>query len=173
MGRSSECKLRLLLNTGEQSAMHWLTQSTAERFCLLALREQSLIDLHDLSTVEISVQLVDQEHMQALNLQYRGKDSPTNVLSFEADLPVFVDEDSDAGTLLVLGDLVLCESVVMQEASEQGKRLEDHWTHLLIHGTLHLCGHDHETAEQAEAMESLEIQLLSSLGIPDPYGIRE
>jgi probable rRNA maturation factor len=80
------------------------------------------------------------------------------------------DEQVDAG-LLLLGDLVLCPSVVAAEAAQQGKSEHQHWAHLLVHGTLHLCGHDHECAEEAQAMEAMEIQILSSLGIPDPYSV--
>src|SRR5690606_12322097 len=102
------------------------------------------------------------EESQALNLLYRGKDKPTNVLSFPCELPAGVD-------LPVLGDLVICQPVVNLEAAEQNKASEAHWAHMVIHGTLHLLGYDHEDDEEARVMESLETQLLTQLGYPRPY----
>jgi len=108
---------------------------------------------------EIAVRIVGVDEGQALNRQYRGKDHATNVLTFDyAREPV------------VLADLVLCGPVVEREAKEQGKALRDHYAHLLVHGTLHAQGWDHETGERdALAMEALEILLLASLGFANPY----
>ncbi|UPG95702.1 rRNA maturation RNase YbeY [Luteibacter aegosomatissinici] len=113
---------------------------------------------------EVAIRIVDAEEGQALNLQYRGRDYATNVLSFEADLPPGVD-------LPLIGDLVICAPVVAREAAEQGKKANDHWAHLTIHGTLHLLGYDHIVDAEAEAMEALETRVLAGLGIADPYTV--
>ena len=151
-----------------------LTEESIRRCCESALAAQSLLTLDSVTDIELSVQFVGPADMQALNLRYRGKDAPTNVLSFESGLPAFqVSDSADTGNLLALGDLVFCSDVVDDEASTQGKPGDHHWLHLFVHGTLHLCGYDHENSVDAETMESLEIQILSDLGIPDPYDIIE
>ncbi|MDD0838947.1 rRNA maturation RNase YbeY [Curvibacter sp. HBC61] len=108
---------------------------------------------------EIAVRIVDTEEGQQLNRAYRNKDYATNVLTFDyANDPV------------ILADLVLCAPVVAREAKEQGKTLQAHYAHLLVHGTLHACGYDHETNQRdALEMEALEILLLGSLGFANPY----
>jgi probable rRNA maturation factor len=111
---------------------------------------------------EVSVRIVDTEEGQALNLQYRGRDYATNVLSFPVELPPGVD-------LPLIGDLVICAPVVAREAAEQGKKPADHWAHLTVHGTLHLLGYDHIDEAEAETMEALETKILAGLGIADPY----
>ena len=113
------------------------------------------------------------EEVHALNREWRGKDKPTNVLSF----PMLEREDlldlAPDGPPEMLGDLALAHGTCAREASEKGISLEDHATHLLIHGLLHLAGHDHVDSDaQAEAMEALEIAALAKLGIADPYGDR-
>ncbi|EED31350.1 putative metalloprotease H16_A0526 [gamma proteobacterium NOR5-3] len=111
---------------------------------------------------EAALRIVDAKEMQQLNAQYRGKDRPTNVLSFPADLPADV-------TLDLLGDIVICAPVVQEEAATQGKPLAAHWDHMLIHGVLHLLGFDHESDAEATHMELLETQALATLGWPCPY----
>jgi len=111
---------------------------------------------------ELSVRLVDEREGAGLNREYRGVDRPTNVLSFPSGLPVL-------DGVALLGDLVFCPAVIASEARGQAKRLQDHWAHLIVHGTLHLLGHDHRDASEANAMEALEIRLLSATGIADPY----
>ena len=107
---------------------------------------------------EITIRLVDADEGQELNNEYRGKDYATNVLSFPYDTePV------------VMGDLVICPSVVAREASEQNKPLAAHYAHLTVHGMLHLQGWDHDNDDDAEAMENEEKEILAALGYPDPY----
>jgi probable rRNA maturation factor len=127
------------------------------------------------ATVEISVRLTTDAEVQTLNAQYRHKDKPTNVLSFpmvQADLLDTVGQNSDDGELL-LGDIVLAHGVCSAEAAEKGISVEAHATHLIVHGTLHLLGYDHLEDHEADAMEAIEIDALNSLGLADPYMIRE
>ncbi len=112
--------------------------------------------------VELVLRLVDEAESRELNRTYRGKDSPTNVLSFPFEAPAEVP-------LPLLGDLVICAPVVAREAREQGKALEAHWAHMVIHGLLHLLGYDHQTDEEAQSMESRERDLMQRLHFPDPY----
>ena len=125
--------------------------------------------------VEISVRLTTDDEVHALNRQYRGKDKPTNVLSFpmvQADLLETISQNSDDGEVL-LGDIVLAHGVCAAEAAERGISVEDHATHLMVHGVLHLLGYDHLEDGEAEAMEEIERQALHGLGIADPYLVRE
>lgn len=131
------------------------------RWCELALRQRQ-------GDSELTIRLVDEDEGRELNRTWRKKDYATNVLSFPADLP-----DGPDGTPLLdiplLGDLVVCVPVVEREANEQGKPVQAHWAHLVIHGCLHLLGYDHIEDEEAQEMEDLERQLLAELGHPDPY----
>jgi probable rRNA maturation factor len=111
---------------------------------------------------DLAVRLVGEREGRALNRHYRGQDHATNVLSFPADLPHGV-------TLPLLGDIVLCAPVVAREARTQGKELNAHYAHLTVHGVLHLLGFDHGKRRDAEAMELLEREILTTLGLPDPY----
>ncbi len=113
--------------------------------------------------VELTLRLVDEEESRALNRRYRGRDRATNVLSFPFEPPPGVPSR-------LLGDLVICAPVVAREAREQGKPAEAHWAHMVVHGILHLLGHDHQTPGEAEEMETLEIRILTELGFDDPYG---
>ena len=125
--------------------------------------------------VEISVRLTTDDEVRELNRQYRGKDKPTNVLSFpmiQPDLIDTVSQNSDDGEVL-LGDIVLAHGVCTTEATDKGVSVAEHATHLLVHGTLHLLGYDHQGDDEADAMEDIERQALASLGISDPYTVRE
>ncbi len=115
---------------------------------------------------EVSVRIVDAGEIHALNREYRGIDKPTNVLSF----PAGEVEGLPADVPRLLGDIVICAEVVRAEAAEQGKDVAAHWAHMLVHGALHLLGHDHETDAEAVEMEALEARILSNFGVPDPYG---
>ncbi|UAW99190.1 rRNA maturation RNase YbeY [Halopseudomonas nanhaiensis] len=118
--------------------------------------------LRDRPGHELTIRLVDEDESRTLNREYRDRDYPTNVLSFPADLPPELN-------IPLLGDLVVCVQVVQREALEQRKSAESHWAHMVIHGCLHLLGHDHIDDAQAEEMEEIERQLMAELGFPDPY----
>ena len=105
----------------------------------------------------LCIRIVGQQEGLELNERFRQQDRPTNVLAFEADEPT------------ILGDIAICAPVVAREAAEQGKRLADHYAHLVVHGVLHLKGMDHKTTAEAVAMETEEVRLLGGLGIADPY----
>ncbi len=111
---------------------------------------------------ELTIRLVAEEESQELNHEYRGKDKPTNVLSFPFEAPPEVPIE-------LLGDLIICAQVVQDESIEQGKTAEAHWAHMVVHGCLHLLGYDHIKDDEAEIMEDLERQILATLGYPDPY----
>jgi probable rRNA maturation factor len=126
-------------------------------------------------TIEISIRLTDDAEVQTLNKQYRQKDKPTNVLSFpmvQPDLLETMTQNSDDGEVL-LGDIVLAYGVCVAEAAERGIDPETHATHLIVHGVLHLLGYDHMDDAEADAMEEIERSALESLGIADPYLVRE
>lgn len=111
---------------------------------------------------ELTIRIVDEEESQELNHEYRGKDKPTNVLSFPFEAPAHVP-------IPLLGDLVICKQVVEREAIEQGKTLTAHWAHMTVHGCLHLLGYDHIDDEEAEEMEGIERIVMADLGFEDPY----
>jgi probable rRNA maturation factor len=150
-------------------------EALAERAVRAALSQssQAVIVESDVA-VEVSIRLADDAEVQGLNASFRGKDKPTNVLSFPMMQPDLIEaiENSDDGEVL-LGDIILAQETCAREALERGISLENHATHLIVHGTLHLLGHDHENDAEAQAMEIVEIRALETLGIDDPYGDRE
>ncbi|QKJ86373.1 rRNA maturation RNase YbeY [Paramixta manurensis] len=111
---------------------------------------------------EVTIRIVDEAESHHLNLTYRGKDKPTNVLSFPFEAPPGIE-------LPLLGDLVICRQVVEQEAQQQEKQPDAHWAHMVIHGSLHLLGYDHIDDDEAEEMEALETEIMLALGYSDPY----
>lgn len=111
---------------------------------------------------ELTLRIVNKAEGTELNLMWRQKNNPTNVLSFPSDLPPDVP-------ISLLGDIVVCAPVVTQEATEQHKLLEAHWAHLIVHGVLHLLGYDHIEDSEALHMENLEVHILHQLGYPNPY----
>ena len=138
-----------------------------KRAYLKKVIETTLRHIDTQSNCEIGIACVDMDESHKLNLEYRAKDKPTNVLSFPSDLP---DEMAAVLDSFPIGDLVICIPVVLQEAIEQSKTPIEHFTHMLVHGTLHLMGYDHETSdEDAEEMEALEIEILAKLGFDNPY----
>ena len=116
----------------------------------------------DPAAVEACIRVVEASESEALNRDYRDKNKPTNVLSFPAELVV---PDGDK----VLGDIVICDPVVRQEAQAQDKRVQDHYLHMVVHGMLHLYGYDHIDPAEADVMEDLEREILGGLGVADPY----
>ncbi|KTC49151.1 rRNA maturation factor, partial [Pseudomonas putida] len=150
----------LELDLQRASATPGPSDAEFRRWCELALRQRS-------ADSEMTIRLVDETEGRELNLTYRHKDYATNVLSFPADVP------DDLLDIPLLGDLVICVPVVEREAAEQGKALDAHWAHLVMHGCLHLLGYDHIDDDEAEEMEALERELLAELGHPDPYAADE
>ena len=120
---------------------------------------------HVEGSVEVSVRIVEVDEIRVLNRDYRQRDKATNVLSFPSGDIAGLPDDVPR----LLGDIVICADIVAAEALEQGKTLADHWAHMLVHGSLHLLGFDHEDDADAETMESLETTVLAGLGIADPY----
>jgi probable rRNA maturation factor len=106
--------------------------------------------------------MVNDAEMARLNRRFRGKAGPTNVLSFQIEVPAGVDTPH-------LGDIVICADVIRREAREQGKRVQAHWCHMVVHGVLHLLGYDHENERDGAIMERKETAILSRLGFPNPY----
>ncbi len=117
-----------------------------------------------LPRLPLTIRIVGAAESRKLNRTYRGKDKPTNVLSFPA-----LSSSAEPG-LQELGDLAICAPVVAREAREQGKNPRAHWAHMVVHGVLHLLGYDHEDDRDAEVMESREIKILSQFGYANPYG---
>jgi len=115
---------------------------------------------------EVTLRVVDARESEKLNAQYRGKRKPTNVLSFPFEVPPGI-------TMALAGDLVICAPVVEREAHDQGKTVQAHWAHMVIHGMLHLQGYDHIADDEAEVMEALETRILASFGFSDPYETEE
>lgn len=114
----------------------------------------------------VTIRIVDESESTELNSGFREKDKPTNVLAFPAGVPLLpelADEEQE------IGDLVICQAVVIREAAEQGKQAGDHFAHLAIHGSLHLAGYDHQDEAEASTMEALEVRVMQSLGFSDPY----
>lgn len=116
--------------------------------------------------VNVGIRVIDTKESADLNHNYRDKDYATNVLSFPADIPDAIAAELEE---IPLGDLAICAEVVEREAIEQGKPASAHWAHMVVHGTLHLHGYDHENDTEAEEMEALERRILAALGIDDPY----
>ncbi|MCW3838387.1 rRNA maturation RNase YbeY [Sphingomonas canadensis] len=127
------------------------------------------------AVIEVAVRFTSDEEVRILNRDYRQKDKPTNVLSFpmiEPDLLESVTMNTDDGEV-ILGDIVLAHGVCAREAAERGIPVQDHAAHLIVHGTLHLLGYDHQGDAEAEAMEAMEQAAMADLGLHDPYPVRE
>lgn len=121
------------------------------------------------TTTELSILLTDNAAIAELNSQWRGKNGPTNVLSFPAETDDTLSAAPSIGVPILLGDVVVALETLLSEAQEAGVSPEDHFHHLVVHGVLHLCGYDHENDTDADRMERLEIGILQTLGVADPY----
>ena len=163
--------LEIALEADEEwdSSRTW--ESLIRKAAEAAIAESAFPQLADSSRpIELSVRLAGDEEVRGLNAHWRGKDKPTNVLSFpmaEAYELEQADEDRPGG--IMLGDLILARGVCEREAAEKGVPVEQHATHLLVHGTLHLLGYDHEADADAADMEAREVKALARLGIDNPY----
>ena len=156
------------------SRIDW--EDLAERAVLSAVACSSHAALNNSElAIEVSVKFTDDDEVKALNAAYRDKDKATNVLSFPMVEPELLDSIAGAdGGEVLLGDVVLAHGVCVAEAAEKGVATETHAAHLVVHGTLHLLGYDHETGEaDAEEMERVEREALSAIGIADPYVVTE
>lgn len=144
-----------------QYAVESRSLPTAEQFQLWLIQAAQQLAL---TKIELVIRLVDKMEMIALNHQYRGKNKATNVLSFPFESPPGLPYEN-----YYLGDIIICDSVVEEEAHQQQKLLLAHWAHMTVHGFLHLLGYDHIEEKQAFKMEQKEIEILSALGFNNPY----
>jgi probable rRNA maturation factor len=122
-------------------------------------------------SVEISVRLTSDDQVRALNAKWRGKDKPTNVLSFPMAEDYELNGENVAERELLLGDIILARGICLDEAEQKGVSFEDHAVHLMVHGTLHLLGYDHHEDGEASDMEAREARALARLGIANPYEV--
>ena len=149
-------------------AQGWEAQPELEALIERVLaKAESLCGVPLMDGAEVSVLMCDDARIREINKDWRGLDKPTNVLSFPAA------PKEALARLPVVGDIAVAYETVVREAAEEGKSLPDHVAHMIAHGFLHLVGFDHETDEEAEEMEALEIRILGELGIADPYAMGE
>jgi probable rRNA maturation factor len=152
-------------------AVCWQTEPDAEAVIHRAISAAAEIADADVGEAELAIMLTDDSGIQTLNSNWRGVDKPTNVLSFPALQPTGAGAPDDAPRML--GDIAIAYETTRKEADDEQKPFDHHLSHLAVHGFLHLIGYDHEKDDDAEAMESLEQEILAQLGIPDPYADRE
>ena len=148
----------------------WQAEPDAEAVIDRALAAAAEFVAADVGDSELAIMLTDDAGIRTLNRNWRGIDKPTNVLSFPALRPRGPRQADDAPRML--GDIAIAYETTRREADEEQKPFDHHLSHLAVHGFLHLIGHDHEKDREAETMESLEREILSQLGIPDPYAER-
>jgi probable rRNA maturation factor len=164
--------LEIALDADEEwdSSSFWLP--IVRRAAEAAIAESAFPDLAEAERpVEISVTLTGDEEVRALNAKWRGKDKPTNVLSFPMADERDLTRANLAASELLLGDIVLARGVCEAEAADKGVSVEDHAVHLLVHGTLHLLGYDHHDDSDAVDMEAREVRALERIGIGNPYEV--
>jgi len=148
----------------------WQAEPEAEATIERAIAVAAEFVTVDIGDSELAIMLTDDAGIQTLNRNWRGIDKPTNVLSFPALQPRGERQVDDAPRML--GDIAIAYETTRREADEEQKPFDHHLSHLAVHGFLHLIGHDHEKDQEAETMEALEREILSQLGIPDPYAER-
>jgi probable rRNA maturation factor len=173
----SRCSLHLEVAVRDPAWRHTVAdaEALAAQAANAALSTARLSKFARSGVVEAALTLADDALSRELNHRYRGQDKPTNVLSFSgADGPGGAGQLGEGlplilGPPLILGDVVIARQTTVREAGEQGKPLQDHLRHLVVHGMLHLLGYDHQQATAAEEMERLEVEILATLGVPDPY----
>src|ERR1700759_2796930 len=149
----------------------WQNEPDAESVIKRAIAPAAESVDADVGDAELAVMLTDDAGIRTLNRNWRGLDKPTNVLSFPALQPQGVRKAGDAPRML--GDIAIAYETTRREADDEQKPFDHHLSHLAVHGFLHLIGHDHEQDQEAETMEALEREILSQLGIPDPYAERD
>lgn len=163
--------LQIELNAGSNWKRDFGWQSLCEKAVKAAVNKTPFAELDQQGfTVEVSVKLSDNDEVQHLNASYRGKDKPTNVLSFpqiQQDLLTTLANTDDGEALL--GDIILAQELCKDEADDKSIAFADHVSHLIVHGTLHLLGYDHQNESEALVMEELEVQALAILGLDNPY----
>ena len=166
----------MMLEVAVEADEEWDSSSAwddlARRAAVAAIAESAYPELAvSPRPIEISVRLAGDEEVRALNSEWRGKDKATNVLSF----PMAEEDDFEnanvLGQELLLGDIILARGVCQSEAADKGVTVEEHATHLLVHGTLHLLGYDHHDDDEAADMEAREVRALARLGIANPYEV--
>ena len=164
--------LELAVDADEEwdSSTDW--EALARKAAESAIAQSAFPDLaRSVRPVELSVRLTSDDEVRALNAHWRGKNKPTNVLSFPLAEQYELEQADEEGPGLMLGDIILARGVCEREAAENNVPVEDHAAHLLIHGTLHLLGYDHRDDSEAADMESREARALERLGIADPYAV--
>lgn len=166
----------MMLEVAVEAEGEWDSSSSweqvAQRAAQAAIAESAFPDLATSGRpVELSVRLTSDEHVRALNSEWRRKDKPTNVLSFPMAEEYELRDENVAERELMLGDIILAHGVCEAEAAEKGISFEDHAAHLLVHGTLHLLGYDHDGDSEAADMEEREVRALARLGIANPYEV--
>jgi probable rRNA maturation factor len=164
--------LEIALEADEEwdSSRSWV--ELARKAAQAAIAESAFPQLNDSSRhVELSVRLAGDDEVRGLNAHWLGKDKPTNVLSFPMAEPYELEQADDDGPAIMLGDIILAHGVCAAEAAEKGVSIDEHATHLVVHGTLHLLGYDHQAAADASDMERREADALARLGIANPYSV--
>ena len=166
----------MMLEVAVEAEGEWDSSSSweqvAQRAAQAAIAESAFPDLATSGRpVELSVRLTSDEHVRALNSEWRRKDKPTNVLSFPMAEEYELRDENVAERELMLGDIILAHGVCEAEAAEKGISFEHHAAHLLVHGTLHLLGYDHDGDSEAADMEEREVRALARLGIANPYEV--
>jgi probable rRNA maturation factor len=164
--------LEIALEADEEwdSSSPW--EALVRKAAAAAIAESAFPQLNEsIRHVELSVRLAGDEEVRALNAHWRGKDKPTNVLSFPMAEAYELDQSDEDGPAIMLGDLILARGVCEREAEDKGIAIEQHATHLLVHGTLHLLGYDHQADADAADMEAREVRALKRLGVADPYDV--